>query len=607
MRLRSSSLIWLPAVVLWIAAAFLIINSWLLQMHPDEELSYRSTNGELAYTLNFQMSMQDNQAPLWFVTFWAWRTLVGDGEFTSRVLGVLTVLPALAITYRLGRRWFRSQWAGLAAPLLLVGNGLFFNYALDIRPYPMVMLCAALCMWTFTRWLDRRTPRRAVFYGVSIALLLYVHYLLVFLVAAQAIYFVVSQRLRDVGQGALAGAIGIGLWLPWLPTFINQVVGLRNIELESGTGRGVAGIGVSTQATTLPTIQTILELATNNLVWLYGGVLLLGAALLWRNRRFWLALVWAVGAPAIYLLANLVAAVYAPRFVSHLTLGLALALAGTLTALARLPHRFGRILAGALAVVLIGANLLTFPATIPVRVPYRDLYGQLSALGQPGDVLLQLPPNPVYDGYLVWQQAHYLSRELQPGITEDAAKAQAARRVWFLTVDWFNPQVRATFSVLEPTHPVQTVLGQCDRAWCYLAQLMEAPPLATPERFGVAMDFWGADVDSVTDAAITTRLWWRVEMAPDADYSISLRLVDAAGALAAQHDGPINHYGAEIVQTSQLQPGRIYIDWRTLNRPPDLPSGTYRLELVIYQSWDGARLTLPDGADALTLDTLTIP
>ena len=100
---------------------------------------------------------------------------------------------ALALTYQLGRRWFRSDWVGLLAPLLLIGNGLFFNYALDIRPYPMVMLSAALSMWAFTLWLDRRTRRSAVFYGLTIALLLYVHYLLIFLVIVQGIYWL-AQR-----------------------------------------------------------------------------------------------------------------------------------------------------------------------------------------------------------------------------------------------------------------------------------------------------------------------------------------------------------------------------------------------------------------------------
>ena len=49
-------------------------------------------------------------------------------------------------------------------------------------------------------------------------------------------------------------------------------------------------------------------------------------------------------------------------------------------ALVKLPRRLGVI--GAL--VLISANLLTFSTTVPVRVPYRDVYAQLSAQGKPG-------------------------------------------------------------------------------------------------------------------------------------------------------------------------------------------------------------------------------
>ncbi len=59
------------------------------------------------------------------------------------------------------------------------------------------------------------------------------------------------------------------------------------------------------------------------------------------------------------------------------------------------------------------------------------------------------------------------------------------------------------------------------------------------------------------------------------------------------------------MQTSQLEPGKIYIDWRTLDLPPNLAPGAYRLDLVVYQSWDNTRLTLPDGSDSLTLYTFS--
>ena len=83
-------------------------------------------------------------------------------------------------------------------------------------------------------------------------------------------------------------------------------------------------------------------------------------------------------------------------------------------------------------------------------------------------------------------------------------------------------------------------------------------------------------------------------------------MVDAAGGIVTQKDGPIIHYGVDTVQTSQLEPGKIYIDFRSLDFVAGLAPGTYRLELVVYQSWDGQRLTLPDGSDVLLLDTLNI-
>lgn len=592
---------WAAPLVLWISIAFLLVNGWLLYMHPDEELSYRSTNGDLAFTLDFQMSVKDNQAPLWFVTFWGWRQLVGDAEYTSRIFSVFCTMLALAVTYQLGRLWFRSQVAGLLAPLLLLGTDLFFNYALDIRPYPAVMFCAALSMWAFTLWVKRQTMRSAAIYGLTIAILLYVHYLLVFLVVVQGLYYLLSQRLtlNNIKQGVLALVVAIGIWLPWVPTFVNQIVGLRNIEQASGTARGEVGIGVSTQATTPETITFLLNSATNSLVLLYAVVLILGVVVLRRKKFYWLALAWAFGVPMVALVANIVAAVYAPRFVSHAMLGLGLALAGVFVAL---PRKIGL----SAAALLVAANLFTFPSAIPVRVPYRALYTELSALGHSGDVILFVKGGED-DGFVQWQYHHYLSSALQSGIMTDPDQAKAARRIWFLTNDWFNPEVREQFDALEPTHPVQRVIGQCDNAWCYLAQLMEAPPLTEAKRFGDNVDFWGADIDTVTETHIDTRLWWRVEQTPSLDYSVSLRLVNIAGEVITQSDSAIKHYGTEVVQTSQLEPGRIYIDWRSLQLPPELPSGVYTLQLVVYQSWDGIRLLLPDGSDSLTLDTLTLP
>jgi len=598
--------LWVGILALLCVVSFQLLNIYVLHMHEDEELSYRATNGDIAFAIHWQTSLEDNQAPGWFVTFAVWRGLVGDSEFASRIMALLLSTLALAITFKLGRRWF-GVWGGALALIVLIGNGFYFQYAYDIRPYPMVMLVTALSFWAFDNWLQRNTFRRALIYGTSTALMLYVHYLLVFVVAAQTIYLVLAHRLtlRRIAYGIAAGMLAALLFAPWFTVFVSQVQHLRNVEAASGTGRGAAGIGVSTQATNWATILNLLNVASNGLIVVYGLLIIIGVTLLWRRRKFWLALTWSVLAPAIYLLANTVAAVYAPRFVSHMMLGIGLVVGASIAAL-ELPARWRRIpIKPILALMIVVSNLLTFNASLPVRIPYRDLYRAISSVSQPGDVVLFNRAGEE-NGYVQYLYRTWMSPELVANLTTDETVASSSRRIWYVTGDLFHQDVQAMFERLEPTHPVQYVVGQCDRAWCYVLQLMQAPPNSEPLVFGGVLSFYGADIELSASRQVDLRLWWRVDDPPLLDYSIGLQLVDAAGTLIAQADGAINHYGRETVQTSHMQPGQIYIDHRTLTLPENASAGTYSLVLVVYQSWDGARLTLTDGSDRLVLDELVL-
>ena len=584
---------WGLMVPLLLAAMLLLLSViWITQMHPDETLVYEFTHADLGYTVQF-LGSSDVHPPLWFSLFWLWRHLVGDSEFSGRMLSLLFSLITLALTYRLGRDWFGKPRYGWFAAAILTANAYFIDYALEIRPYALTMLLAALSMWVFERWRRRPTWRLTISYAVITAVMFYVHYFLAFLVLVQVIIFLLGRPARrQLLRGTAAAALAFGLWLPWLPSFLNQVSVLRGLAEAAGE---VYGLGVGTPATTKPTdldtIRALADMATNGLPLLYGLILLVGAAMLWRSARYRVVIAWALGVPAVALALNTVAAVYTPRYVVYLVVGLALALAAALAVERRNWLRYAALIA------FVGGNLVLMPGALPERVPYRDVFGAMSA--QPGDVVYFADG---VDQFLTWQADAYLAPGFRRIEDQDLGAAAAARRVWFLTANWFDDDVRAQFKALEPTHPVQQVIGQCPpKGWCYYAQLMEAPPLAVPERFGADMDFWGADIDATTVGQITTRLWWRVEQAPALDYSFSLRLVDAAGGIVTQKDGPIIHYGVDAIQTSQLEPGKIYIDFRSVEYSPNLPPGSYRLELVVYQAWDGQRLTLPDGSDSLVL------
>jgi hypothetical protein len=257
--------------------------------------------------------------------------------------------------------------------------------------------------------------------------------------------------------------------------------------------------------------------------------------------------------------------------------------------------------------VFAAISLWSLPSQFsPRRIPYRDFYQQMAKESQPGDVLYLDPLNPG-DNVVWWQMAHYLPAQLAKTVTADMSQATTSRRIWFITTDWFNTDVRANFAKLEPNYPVQQVLGDCNRYWCYLLQLMEAPPLKTPETFGTEMPFWGVDVESITHSAVDVHLWWRIDDAPTINYSIGLHLLDANGNLVSQVDGSINEYGKQTVDATTMQPGHIYIDYRTLNLPATIAPGTYQLALIVYDWQTGKRLLGDDGSDQLLLNKITIP
>lgn len=587
--------------LIFVAMALLVRGIHITHMHPDEHLGYFFTRDSLNF-LWWYLGAQDTHPPLWFSSFWLWRHVMGDSEFLARLFAVFLSMITLSLIYQVGRRWFGAPRFGLFAIALLAVNAFFFYHSLEIRPYALIMLLATASMWSFERWLARPTRRRAVIYAATLAAMLYVHYFLFVLILAQGLYFLLTQRLtrQRLAQAVLVGAIAFALWLPWFPWAVNQVGNLRQAELSGGNQRGIVGAGTTTVPTSLDTVIDLLTYATNGSIVLYLVILASGFALLRRQRNYRLALMWGVGAPALSFLLNMAIAVYTPRYVLYMVIGFGLLIGA---ALAALPGR-GRLLALA-AVVLL--SIWTLPGQLPQRTPYRDLYQRVSAQARPNDVIF-FDHADAGARFVRWQIDHYLAPELFENRAGSLENARQQRRIWYaVNEEWvYNPEVKPRFAQLERTHPVQTVIGDCTSAWCYLIQLMEAPPLAAPLTFGETMPFWGADVYPLENGVLPVRLWWKVEQTPELDYSIGVQLIAANGSLVAQADGPIHDQYLKLdVPSSQLEPGRIYIDQRRVTLPPGLPAENYQIMLVVYQSWDGMRLKLPDGSEALRLGQFT--
>jgi hypothetical protein len=136
-----------------------------------------------------------------------------------------------------------------------------------------------------------------------------------------------------------------------------------------------------------------------------------------------------------------------------------------------------------------------------------------------------------------------------------------------------------------------------------------APPRALEVRFGPAIVLQGIGLaasfarDGASAAPLAVTLYWSADRPPERAYTLFLHLVDAGGRLVAQQDGePL----AGRYPTWAWQVGATFVDPHTLALGPLAP-GTYRLVAGLYEPASGARLTLGDGADLVTLATMEVP
>jgi len=88
-------------------------------------------------------------------------------------------------------------------------------------------------------------------------------------------------------------------------------------------------------------------------------------------------------------------------------------------------------------------------------------------------------------------------------------------------------------------------------------------------------------------------LYWQAQAEMEQDYTVFVHLLDAEGRLVAQHDG---QPGGGNLPTSSWVGGEIIADEHPLGLDPNLPPGSYRLEVGLYLWPTMERLPVLDGA-----------
>ena len=254
----------------------------------DEAFSVWLARQPLAAMVGW-VSRVDQHPPFYYALLHGWMRLAGDGEAGVRTLSALCGALTIPLIYLLGRR-MAGEGAGLVGALILAVSPFHVRLSQEARMYTLLTLAAGSALYAFVVLLDRRQGRpgsrgsaadhgsaasrggrtggsrgggtgasrgrgtggarvsdrrwkRTLPWGVhvvSTATALWAHNAAVLLPVALNLCVagaVVIQKMRPrtrraswptswlrkwiIAQGAI-----LLLWLPWLPSFISQAVGV---------------------------------------------------------------------------------------------------------------------------------------------------------------------------------------------------------------------------------------------------------------------------------------------------------------------------------------------------------------------------------------------
>lgn len=342
--------------VLVVCALFAGTVSLIVGMHQsvwfDEAYSILLAKHSVSQLV--RLTSLDTHPPLFYLLLKFWAYLFGWSELALRLMSVLSMVGALIVGGLLTRKMFGNRIA-TGTVIVLALSPLLLRYGFEIRMYALASLIgvsATYCLYSVYKSKEATKRNWLIAYALLVVIGIYTLYYLAFLWIAHVAWIVcvaVRHKWRVRALAPYAGAyLGVFvLFLPWLPTFIQQTsngalapIGQPlNFEQLSG----IASFNVLYQPSYALTVSLTVVL------------LLFGFAIAWaavrsrhtlRKSSDELMLLYGyIGMPIIILMIiSLSKPMYTERYLSHVAIGLMM-LVGVITmvAVGKLARRSQRL------------------------------------------------------------------------------------------------------------------------------------------------------------------------------------------------------------------------------------------------------------------------
>ena len=587
------------AIAVLCLLAFFALGSAQLKFFPIGNDEYNSLSHikdveesqaySLSQTVGSVAARSQQHGPLYFLLLNMASKLAGDDVLVLRLFslyfGLLTVAAACALA-----RACRDRQLGIAALLMTSFLAYHLFYSHTARMYTLLPLAALWLIWSYWRVIaaGRVAAWRWLSLLASAALILYLHYFGIMLLAAIGLYHLIFlPKDRRWWQAALTLALAGLCFLPWLPVAIDGFAHRRSLA--------------STRLNWLDSLLTTFLIFGNGLFFLP----LLAALGIARGRRRlnererFIVFITAA-CLALTVIANEFTPILVARRMRYMTLLTAPIACSLLIGLRCLPgwRRWRWLLLGiwlaAFAVFSRSEDLLLYANKLVQqlhRLPhYQDFIYEAEHLPGHNELILSFHPEviiPVIKTLTYYraalpqyaQVAHISYYEpgqlaIQSNLSTyatPAAIAENATGIWVIhdpqeTDLSAVPIYRDWFS--QHYQPCRRYIDKARSAIdYYLRADLPCQLVTAADKLSIRYDN-GSALDNLLVSQDENRLrvmlrWLR---AVDSDYSFSLQIFDEGGSRAGQADRVIAGEPIDIVDMDISS----------------LPAGGYALQLIVY-------------------------
>jgi uncharacterized membrane protein len=314
----------------------------LINISDLHKYQYPNLDKTALNTINGLIAEESQLSPLYFVMVRWWVELFGNSIAITRSLSAFISLLTFPCIYWLCRELFESSSVGWIAMSIVAVSPVHLIYAQEARPYSLSIVTTLLSGAALLRAMRLKTKMSWGIYGATLTLGLYTQLFFGFVIIAQSLYLIFSEKWRltkNLVAYIMMVCLGSLTFVPWAWIFITHPtpgnlmwVNTKQTLLEIAIrwvgiiSRAVIDVGIAPKDP-LPLKLTILPIIS-----IVFALIVYAVYFLWRHTptRVWLfviSLIASICVPLAILDFGLGKRYGTTRYILPSTLGIQLALA----------------------------------------------------------------------------------------------------------------------------------------------------------------------------------------------------------------------------------------------------------------------------------------